>query len=129
MDSLSLNVQYFFPASLYISAHNLIYCNLLFDIFAYVNCQVLGLLPISSDNIMSIASLEIYLIGKLMTCSILLSPTVRIFVSNALMHMQCIFRLSFKETCNSKKLVFMLDFIAEGFIVIGQREKISPLGF
>ena len=42
---------------------------------------LLGLLPTSGENFMSIAPLEIYLLRKMVTCSILILPAVSLWTS------------------------------------------------
>ena len=41
---------------------------------------LLGLLPTSGENVMSIAPLEIFLLRKMVTCSILILPAVYIYL-------------------------------------------------
>ncbi len=75
--SLSSNVQYFFPVSFYFIAQ--------LNFWTYLFCflcmyGLLGLLPTSGENFKSTAPLEIYLLRKMVTCSILILPAVYIYI-------------------------------------------------
>ncbi len=49
----------------------------LYNVFSFLCIYgLLGLLPTSGENFKSTATLEIYLLGKIVTCSILISPAV-----------------------------------------------------
>ncbi len=82
--SLSSCVQYFFPVSLHFITHNLISQLICFCFLCMYG--LLGLLPASGENFKSTAPLEIYLLRKMVTCSILILPAVYRFSPRIVVH-------------------------------------------
>ena len=64
---------------------------------------LLGLLPTSGENVMSIAPSEIYLLRKMVTCSILILPAVDLIQINSVARNLYLGVLVGSKACQSQK--------------------------